>query len=99
MQLDSEPETEPNVKAYDNDKSLSNEEFLQKLKENDLQILKECKEWQEKYNVDVSEDTDKMLEDGVSVDDDDLNEEDKAALRKELETMKSMDLNELLEKL
>ena len=69
------------------------------MKEDKLLILRECKEWQEKYCVDVREEVDRILDDGIDVEDNDLNEDQKATLQKQLETMKNMDLKDLIDSL
>ncbi len=96
MNSDSEPE--PDENKYDADNSLTTEQFLKRMKEDELKILTECKGWQEKYKVDVH-DSNKILEDGIPEDLDGLDEEDKAAARRELDTMKHMETQELLEAL
>ncbi len=69
------------------------------MKADDLQILKECKRWQEKYGLKVDSDTDKLLEGIIAMEEDDLTSVDKKQLDWEREKMKHMELDELLKHL
>lgn len=86
--------------SYKGEEVLSNKEFMQKLQDDDLMIIKETSAWAEKYNIaeeDFGPQVEGILDGDINLADEGLSETQMEEVKRKMATVKKLTTEELLE--
>ena len=86
--------------AYEAEKELSNEDFINKVQNNDIQLIRETTIWKAKYKLDENDNSkgaNEMLEGNIDLDKEGLDEDQKAEVVDERQSMAERSLTEIFD--